>query len=1466
MCLPPLLFPSLKVAPVMKRLNVKLLIIVLVTVVVLAIGVVSVHAIQANRNVGNLLELAKEAEQAGDLRQTLSFYSRYLQYQPNDGEQLANFAILSLKLAESPDGTQNDLKNAYAWLSDAVQKLQGRGDSAKFNEVREKLVDLQMKVGATAAAKDHLQKMKAANTAAKKDDPMVDLRLAKCQTRTAYFLEAVALLEPLVGYDRATKTFDPAKAKAPKEIEAYALLAAVLRGRITDAQMPDRLKLADQVMEQLATMNPDDPKAILARAQDVLERSPDDAQSLVDRALKVAPNNADAILMAALLAINKKDLGKAETLLRHGIKENPKDSRLYTNLFTTVMNQNRYDDAEVIVRDGLNKVPNDPDLLRSRFGLQLVRKDFVGARNTLKLLDNTQVPPAVREFLECRLLLEKRDFPEVARRLQALRPKLVGNDQFQRQTDMMLVEAYNAMGMHDMAKPIIDGLESKYLNVPLSKLQVLLSQGKQDEALQECEELADRLASDPKRLVQTPGIWRPLYELRVSQLMRQPKEARNWQKVDSLLKLLREHDGVAEPAMSLLEVDVLIRKGEDQQAQHKLDELAKQNSSDPAVIASIARIATQKGDTEKARKVLDQMDPKLRSDPALISVQVECIAASKGTTEEKVEQLAKFGELAMKFPDDSRLQAYSSLGVAMIQLGNLAEALRWFDKVTELRPDDVRYRWMKFDLARGIPDQAAMKEIGNWYSSKFGPENEHAKLIEAIQLVTAVREAYRQRVAPNQTEVALESADREALKKARRFLNDVKNQRPGWHEIPKLLAEIDILENQYDEAITNLQEALTLGPANGRMINQLVQLLYHGNRVDEAKEVLSKYSAFVGEDLKKLNDYVNIQSGNSKISDEEVERLSKSTNVSDQLYLAHLLVGAGKVADAEIAYRKAISLSPDSPEVWLALIGHLWKQKKGLEAHEVVQEAQILLPEDRRALTLAQGYEVLGDNGQSDQFYLAALEAAPDDMAIQRAVATHYTRTDRVAKARPHLSKMISAPPPAGAQSEHYAWARRESAKLLAGEQDYRQFQKAMEMLKPAKGKTPDPQDLSLMAALLSQRGDVLSARQGLNLLATLEQQRPLVTLERMLRAQLNERLGKWSEASQEMTTLVSQAKPTPVVYVAFVEMLLRNGDTSGASTWLKSLKNVAPETPEIIPLTVRLEAAQGRGAQSAANLMKSLPNKRPLPKEEWPRLLAIAGLLEQIEQYDEAEKLLREYVGYAPQEALLLAKFLSDRGKVDETIALVEQMRKGFPASPLLQVLLMAVRQNVVPPTQDQVNRIEAIFERALRDDPESSLVQMQYGGLKEFQRRYEEAEKLYRQVHARLETRPRDRAIVANNLAYLLAIQAKQPEDALKFANEAIAFVGPDSDILDTRGIIYLAQGRTKEAVVDLTDAIAGPNPNPTKLVHLALAQAADKNEAGARESLKRAKELKFNPEDLAPSERTKYEALLRQLGQQT
>jgi predicted Zn-dependent protease len=120
---------------------------------------------------------------------------------------------------------------------------------------------------------------------------------------------------------------------------------------------------------------------------------------------------------------------------------------------------------------------------------------------------------------------------------------------------------------------------------------------------------------------------------------------------------------------------------------------------------------------------------------------------------------------------------------------------------------------------------------------------------------------------------------------------------------------------------------------------------------------------------------------------------------------------------------------------------------------------------------------------------------------------------------------------------------------------------------------------------------------------------------------------------------------------------------------------------------------------------------------------------------------------------------------------------------------------------------------------------------------------------------------AKVKNNLAFVLAITKENAPEALKLIGESISFMGPSSDLLDTRGIVHLNQGDVKQAVADLRKSV-GDDPSMSKYFHLAQAEKEANNLPAAREALAQAKQMGIDPVGMTPLERKGYEQLAAEL----
>src|SRR5258706_14532570 len=84
----------------MRRVNLKILGIALVSILILALGVHFLHAYQIKRNAGVFLDLADREEMNGIKSKAIEYLQRYLVYNPDNKEAQAKRAILIAEQSE----------------------------------------------------------------------------------------------------------------------------------------------------------------------------------------------------------------------------------------------------------------------------------------------------------------------------------------------------------------------------------------------------------------------------------------------------------------------------------------------------------------------------------------------------------------------------------------------------------------------------------------------------------------------------------------------------------------------------------------------------------------------------------------------------------------------------------------------------------------------------------------------------------------------------------------------------------------------------------------------------------------------------------------------------------------------------------------------------------------------------------------------------------------------------------------------------------------------------------------------------------------------------------------------------------------------------------------------------------------------------------------------------------------------
>jgi len=165
--------------------------------------------------------------------------------------------------------------------------------------------------------------------------------------------------------------------------------------------------------------------------------------------------------------------------------------------------------------------------------------------------------------------------------------------------------------------------------------------------------------------------------------------------------------------------------------------------------------------------------------------------------------------------------------------------------------------------------------------------------------------------------------------------------------------------------------------------------------------------------------------------------------------------------------------------------------------------------------------------------------------------------------------------------------------------------------------------------------------------------------------------------------------------------------------------------------------------------------------------------------------------------EKIAYARFIGQHRDTEKGLDLLDSLRREAPIESIVQHGIAIVRDQDSESEQADpavASRVESWLEQGLREDPESLPLLMQKAEFLDVTRQYEASAD---QCRALLDHRGLDgvpRAIVLNDLAYLLSVAFNRPDagsEALDYVKQTVDIIGPTSDVLDTRAVAYLAAG---------------------------------------------------------------------------
>jgi predicted Zn-dependent protease len=1393
------------------------------------------YAHQLRRVSTALLARAESLKEAQDWTQATSYYQRYLLLAPEDTQALVHMLDA---VAKQPPSSER-----HRQLTNLLFRTIGQ--VPERHDLRKMLAENLLQSG---AFEDAEKEAKWLLKNAPEQGPAARKILALSLAARSRFDGAISATE-------VVDSLRSAAAEAPSDILLVETAANALREHPTSIEPGDNTAatIADQMMDQLVSSNPNDPNARLARYRYRVKYKLADADRDLKKALELDPTHVEALILSTRsLAADKPTAernAEAEAVLRRVITLAPTDARGYILLASILEQSNKRDEALTLLERGRTAAGRGFEIGLAYANVQIGAQQFDAAERSVQDLES-QSPVFLAQ-------LSEDDRTEAQNRLQLTRARL----QLAQGQSANAVATLEALLIVADAKP---GHQQSPTWLDASKIlaATYAQSGQWDKASERWGDVARSVPEnttvvqravdaylrnhEPERAIAlidaSAHVTEPNSELSVQraqshlmiQLSRTETE-RNWSEFEAALDAAKSATSDS-PQLVICEATYLTAKLDNEGALSLLRNSEQKFKGQPEFWQYVAGKYQELGqpqDLQRALAMYREVAPT-----GVDHVVLEATLLSRGGKLQQADELLANVPLPISTEDQKQIER---VRIEVLAASNDSSgAMRHANKLIEIDPRDQKSLAIAIDTALATGEF----KIAETWESTLGALTNNGFDVRYLR-------ARRQLLLLEQ----LTPAARESLQTA---ILQLRHERPNWYPVVSLSAEFAEKQSDMRQALSDYQLSVKLGDRRPATLERTITLLHQNGNFDDAQE----YLAYLAANPDPFNNRLAVSLAEKQNRTVAIAMAKQSaerypTDPMRCLTLANLLLRFNRPQEGLPILRDATRKFPGDSRVWLGLFSGLVQAGEREEARSTLEKLKQdrAVPPKQRSLILGQGYEIIGDLAQAKLQYKLAVEQDPNS-ALPRLKYGKLLRSLDPQEARAQYEWVIAHDPANGE-------ARHELAALLAASNVEADWNRATELLAATSGESS--RDAStrdrLRAMLLSKKGRSRTertancevARKILLKLIAADSSRT-ADLNRILLARVLEQEAEISDdpsllaaARNELRNVAIRQPLAADKLSLFIDFLLRHGSKkinpaknlaaqnsdsdvaklneeflAEAEAQLPTLQRLPSNGDEayeadIVALQARLLGARGRDAEALASIAKfadlhTKENRTPTAQAQ--HFLVVGRLYSQVGAHAEAEVEYRRLMKINPSAYPLVVRSLLAQDKAQEAVQICLSVWREKP-TPDTAALLANVLTTTNKPIAELPAAQAAIKSSLETHSSNTALLQAEAVRLIS-QGKNVEAATIFRKI---LAIEPND-VLTLNNLATTLAETPNECQEALDHIKRAIEIAGRQASLLDTQGTIYLKLGDAESAIACLEEATAGGSTDARFYLHLAVA----------------------------------------------
>jgi tetratricopeptide (TPR) repeat protein len=617
---------------------------------------------------------------------------------------------------------------------------------------------------------------------------------------------------------------------------------------------------------------------------------------------------------------------------------------------------------------------------------------------------------------------------------------------------------------------------------------------------------------------------------------------------------------------------------------------------------------------------------------------------------------------------------------------------------------------------------------------------------------------------------------------------------PESYEYQRISGYIALMESKPKDAINFFEKANSIKPLQSDLMLIYIQTLAGDGRAAEAEKL--------GYDTLKKDPHVG--------------------SIYDALFLEYLR--QHRIADAERILKSKIDNNPNVADNYLQLAAHYYSQKQRPEMLATLERLSSNTKDfPNGALQVGDFFLRIKDLDLAMQQYKNGLKLDEKQKHVfQKRMIETLILQDKKQEATDILGEILKEDP-----KDDEALAIRAALLMLTGSRD--QLQSAINDLQTVVSRLPDNPVVrfNLGRAHLA-KGNTQQAKIQFEEALKL---RPDYMLPRVALAQILQQSGDYAKVVQMCGEILTYDATNIQARLLRTRALIGLRESKQARAELITFSTQNPQVWEAKLQLAALDLAE-KNYKSAEDVFRKMYSET----RDQRALMGLTESFTQQGQYEQAMKLMKDELAKTPERTdylVAIGNIAIRAQKYNDALESYKKALEKYPRAADIWIRLGETQRVMGDPTNALTS-----FAKAKDLAPNNLIPYVKMALMAEAVGDKEKARPLYEQI---LKIKP-DNALALNNLAYLLADNGTDLDQALTMAQRAKQAYPQDSNIADTLGWIYIKKNLSDSAISIFKDLVRQEPDRSTFHYHLAMALAQKGDKASARKELEAA--LKKQP----------------------